>query len=233
MDLAVGADGHGTLDDDDLRPVDVPRPGRRRRACRARRSDEPSGASGVPTAMKMTWAAGMPSRRLVVNVSRPAATLLTTISRRPGSKIGSPPAFSVAIFLSSLSMQVTSLPQSAKQVPVTSPTYPVPMKAIFISLTPANSLIEPSPPPGGQRVRERLLEACAAAPSPCRRRSLPTSTRTQAGSPARTRSGRVRTSTRTPDSSIKQSTTTAHRDATSRRRRCTPRRASPRSMRRT
>src|SRR6478752_6882273 len=42
------------------------------------------------------------------------------------------PARSVRIFAPSLSTQTTSLPLSAKQAPATSPTYPVPITAIFI-----------------------------------------------------------------------------------------------------
>ena len=38
-----------------------------------------------------------------------------------------------ATFEASISTQVTLLPVSAKHVPVTSPTYPVPTTAIFIN----------------------------------------------------------------------------------------------------
>src|SRR5262245_35681888 len=40
-------------------------------------------------------------------------------------------SLSVAIFFGLLSTQTTSLPLSARQVPVTSPTYPVPITATF------------------------------------------------------------------------------------------------------
>ena len=43
------------------------------------------------------------------------------------------PPFKVAIFDSSLSTQMTLFPVSARQVPTTRPTYPVPTTAIFIS----------------------------------------------------------------------------------------------------
>src|SRR5689334_5793891 len=42
------------------------------------------------------------------------------------------PFFSLLTLLLSISTQVTSLPVSAKQVPVTNPTYPVPTTVIFI-----------------------------------------------------------------------------------------------------
>src|SRR2546430_4782587 len=43
------------------------------------------------------------------------------------------PALSVSIFVASQSTQTTLWPPSAKQVPVTSPTYPVPMMEIFMA----------------------------------------------------------------------------------------------------
>src|SRR4051812_41557396 len=51
--------------------------------------------------------------------------------------MGSLPPRRVAILRSSLSMPTTSLPLSARQVAVTSPTYPVPTTATFIG-TPRN-----------------------------------------------------------------------------------------------
>src|ERR1700761_9812713 len=42
------------------------------------------------------------------------------------------PLASFCTFPASMSTQITSLPVSAKQVPVTKPTYPVPTTAIFI-----------------------------------------------------------------------------------------------------
>ena len=39
----------------------------------------------------------------------------------------------MSILSASISTQVTSLPLSAKHVPVTRPTYPVPMTAIFMA----------------------------------------------------------------------------------------------------
>jgi hypothetical protein len=42
------------------------------------------------------------------------------------------PFFKLLILSTLMSMQVTELPVSAKQVPVTRPTYPVPTTAIFI-----------------------------------------------------------------------------------------------------
>ena len=46
--------------------------------------------------------------------------------------VGTPPAFRMSILRLSTSRQRTSLPTSAKQVPVTSPTYPVPIIVIFM-----------------------------------------------------------------------------------------------------
>src|SRR4029078_6670184 len=51
------------------------------------------------------------------------------------------PRLSVRILVSSLSTQTTSLPDSAKHAPATSPTYPVPTTAIRISLP----RVRPSP----------------------------------------------------------------------------------------
>src|SRR5512142_2921147 len=45
--------------------------------------------------------------------------------------MGIPPPCRVAIFAASTSTQVRWLPDSARQVPVTSPTEPVPMTVIF------------------------------------------------------------------------------------------------------
>ena len=66
--LAVGADRHGALDDDDLGVRRRPRRWRRRRPRRLPRSAPPSWPCGVPTAMKMSWAASMPPARSVVKV---------------------------------------------------------------------------------------------------------------------------------------------------------------------
>src|SRR5947209_3570906 len=47
--------------------------------------------------------------------------------------MGSSPRSSAAILALSMSTQMTSLPESAKQVPATRPTYPEPMMASFMS----------------------------------------------------------------------------------------------------
>src|SRR4051794_26640873 len=52
--------------------------------------------------------------------------------------MGSWPASSLAILAASLSTPTTSLPLSARQVEVTSPTYPVPTTAIFTAENPRN-----------------------------------------------------------------------------------------------
>ncbi len=71
----------------------------------------------------------------VVKRRRSSRRLRLTISSSPGSKIGISPRLSRSIFEASVSTQTTSLPDSAKQVPVTSPTYPVPTTAIFINFS--------------------------------------------------------------------------------------------------
>src|SRR6266851_3920322 len=70
--------------------------------------------------------------RSVVNESRPAAILVATSASSPGSKIGTSPARSRAIFAASWSTQLTDSPNSEKHAPDTSPTYPVPIIAIRI-----------------------------------------------------------------------------------------------------
>src|SRR3954468_24431177 len=64
--------------------------------------------------------------------SRPACSLRCTMASRPGSKIGILPCLSRPILRSSRSRQNTELPASARQAPVTSPTYPVPTTVTFI-----------------------------------------------------------------------------------------------------
>jgi hypothetical protein len=85
-------------------------------------SAAPSSSGGVPTAMKRMVPKRTPSCTSVVKCSRPPATLRSTISFRPGSKIGSSPCIRRAILPASVSMHCTSLPISAKQAPVTRPT---------------------------------------------------------------------------------------------------------------
>src|SRR5216684_2631576 len=79
-------------------------------------------ASAPPTA----------AARSAVNESRPAAILVATSASSPGSKIGTSPARSRAIFAASWSTQLTDSPNSEKHAPDTSPTYPVPIIAIRI-----------------------------------------------------------------------------------------------------
>jgi hypothetical protein len=68
-----------------------------------------------------------------------------TISGKPGSKKGNSRDFMRSIFAASLSTQVTVLPKSAKQAPVTNPTYPVPttvmsyMDKVLVRVPPAIS----------------------------------------------------------------------------------------------
>ena len=104
----------------------------------------PSSRGGVATAMKITSERSTAVRVSVVKLRRPLCALRRTISSSPGSKIGISPAPSARIFSSSLSTHVTLMPNSAKQAPVTSPTYPVPMTAMFILSAPLPPLF-PSP----------------------------------------------------------------------------------------
>src|SRR6266481_6546855 len=70
--------------------------------------------------------------RSVVKLSRPAAILAATRAPSPGSKIGTSPSCSRAIFAASWSTQATVSPNSEKHAPETRPTYPVPIIAIRI-----------------------------------------------------------------------------------------------------
>ncbi len=82
--------------------------------------------------MKTTSLALTAAGRSVEKVSRSAAMFFPRISLSPGSKMGVSPARSWAIFFSSTSTETTLCPESAKQVPATNPTYPVPMTAILM-----------------------------------------------------------------------------------------------------
>ena len=90
---------------------------------------------GVPTAMNTASAPATAPAVSVVKLSRPAAALRATSASRPGSKIGISPARRRSILAASLSMQVTKWPKSAKQAPDTSPTYPVPIMAICMTIS--------------------------------------------------------------------------------------------------
>jgi hypothetical protein len=85
-------------------------------------SADPSSSGGVPTAMNCRTPCATAASWSVVKRSRPAATLRAIIAASPGSWIGTPPASSTPIFCASTSRQRTSLPTSARQVPVTRPT---------------------------------------------------------------------------------------------------------------
>src|ERR1700730_2032986 len=73
--------------------------------------------------------------RSVVKKSRPDAILAATSAPSPGSKIGTSPRCSRAIFAASWSTQATVDPNSEKHAPETRPTYPVPTIAIRIRST--------------------------------------------------------------------------------------------------
>src|SRR6266545_7544001 len=68
--------------------------------------------------------------------------------------MGIAPPRSVSILRRSTSRQRTSCPDSAKQVPVTSPTYPVPTTAIFTRTSEAAQR-NMAPEPAGERASPR------------------------------------------------------------------------------
>src|SRR4026208_1492939 len=86
------------------------------------------------------------------------------------------PARSVRIFVPSLSTQTTSLPLSAKQAPATSPTYPVPITAIFIRFVSLWLVIVPC-----RRAHPRRLPARLAGAHRCRRVHSPIGARLYGG----------------------------------------------------
>src|SRR3954466_5309308 len=96
------------------------------------RSAEPSSPGGVPTATICSSPCATLAATSVEKRSRPACSFLCTMASRPGSKIGILPCFSRPILRSSRSRQNTELPASARQAPVTSPTYPVPTTVTFM-----------------------------------------------------------------------------------------------------
>ncbi len=96
------------------------------------RSALPSSPGGVGKAKKMTWAWATAGARSVVNSRRPCLELRSKRISRPGSKMGTSPLRMRSTLAASMSTQMTWLPVSAKQVPVTKPTYPVPTTAIFM-----------------------------------------------------------------------------------------------------
>src|SRR6187431_3465948 len=86
------------------------------------------------------------------------------------------PARSVRIFVPSLSTQTTSLPLSAKQAPATSPTYPVPITAIFIRFVSLWPVIVPC-----RRAHPRRLPPRFAGAYRCRRIHSPIDARVYGG----------------------------------------------------
>ena len=72
--------------------------------------------------------------KFVEKLSRSSCTFYSTVSLRPGSKIGITPAQSADIFAPSRSTQATAWPNSEKQAAETSPTYPLPIIAIPLRL---------------------------------------------------------------------------------------------------
>ena len=72
------------------------------------------------------------SFKSVENLSLLFLKFFTTNSSKPGSYIGIIPFLRLLILFSSLSTHITSLPRSEKHVPLTRPTYPVPIMHNFI-----------------------------------------------------------------------------------------------------
>ena len=70
--------------------------------------------------------------KLVVKNNLPALKFFLINSLNPGSYIGDIPEFNFSIFFLSLSTHITVFPKSEKQVPLTRPTYPVPIIHMFI-----------------------------------------------------------------------------------------------------
>ena len=86
------------------------------------RSASPSSAGGVPTAIMTMPASRTPTAMSPVTCTLPAACSRWSISSSPGSWIGQPPAASRSRRRGSISTRCTVRPESARQIPVTSPT---------------------------------------------------------------------------------------------------------------
>ncbi len=84
----------------------------------------------MPTATYTTSASSTASATSVVNRKR--SRFRSRSSWRPSSWIGTLPRRSASIFSATTSRTTTSCPRSAKQAPVTRPTYPAPKTAIFM-----------------------------------------------------------------------------------------------------
>ena len=108
------------------------RPMVRATACTAERSAAPSGPCGVPTAISATSAWSRASAASTVKASRPEASPEASSGSRPGSQIGHCPSRSRRTRSASMSAHTTRCPPSARQAPVTSPTYPEPNTAMRI-----------------------------------------------------------------------------------------------------
>ncbi len=151
-----GADRHGALVDDD--PVAVHRRadllGHREHG-RAGRPRRPS-LSGVPTAMKQIAAPRTASARSVGERRGGARRRCAGSAPRARARRSAPcPACSASIFAASMSTQMTSLPLSAKQVPATSPTYPVPITQSF-----TRASLQAHRAPAGRDSATKLPAAC-------------------------------------------------------------------------
>src|SRR5215831_1100273 len=91
--------------------------------------------------------------------------------------MGTSPALKARIFFSSMSAQMTSLPESANPVPATNPTYPVPMMAIFMTQTLSES------------AQSRLVAARIVALSAARQQSTESVRTPEDSRPAKLRHG--------------------------------------------
>src|SRR5438309_2960212 len=75
--------------------------------------------------------------------------------------MGASPRLNWAIFAASTSTQATSTPNSAKQAPVTSPTYPEPTTAMCIQLVCSKRFVTKHTGHALQRVTRRLHSSAA------------------------------------------------------------------------
>ena len=81
--------------------------------------------------MKCTSPKSAARSKSALKRSRPEASASASLSGRPGSKKGTFPEASAAIFFSSTSTPSTSKPSTAMQMAWVAPRYPVPMTVIF------------------------------------------------------------------------------------------------------
>ena len=128
------------LIDHDLVAVQPPADRFRDRHHRRQVGGAVSGPSGVPTAMKQIR--DRAHRRVEVGAGTAAASAARCAApalRGRARRSATSPRCSAAILRASTSTQMTSLPLSAKHVPATRPTYPVPTTQMFMGDSPVSS----------------------------------------------------------------------------------------------